>query len=58
MYMGTLEWHANRMSSDTDHHRTGVVLTYVCMCVLRQQYTLGRGQMKCRAALCVLLYYY
>jgi len=54
--MGTLEWHADRMSSDTDHHRTGVVLTYVC--VLRQQYTLGRGQMKCRAALCVLLYYY
>lgn len=59
--MGTLEWHADRMSSDTDHHRTGVVRStylYVCVCVLRQQYTLGRGQMKCRTALCVLYYYY
>jgi len=59
--MGTLEWHADRMSSDTDHHRTGVVRSRylpmcVCVCVLRQQYTLG--QMKCRAALFVLYYYY
>lgn len=57
-YMGTLEWRADRMSSDTDHHRTGVVrtyivLTYMCVCVLRQQYTLG--QMKCRTEYYIII---
>jgi len=44
--MGTLEWHADRMSSDTDHHRTGVVrstyLYYVCVCFETTIYTRPR----------------
>lgn len=60
-YMGTLEWHADRMSSDTDHHRTGVVRRYLPMCVCFETtiYTRPRpNEVSHRVMRIILLLYY